>query len=122
MPIGVPARAPLTFQILSTLASKGHTHAGQLRGSASRLTCRCLYDIMHNMRRVTVRDLQHNLADLLDQVQSGQELVVTKRGKAVARIVPAQRCGGATSVAGLRVADEAVGRDGHIGHLSKCPH
>jgi prevent-host-death family protein len=49
---------------------------------------------MYNMRRVTVRDLQHNLAELLNQVQSGQELVVTKRGKAVARIVPAQRSEG----------------------------
>jgi prevent-host-death family protein len=63
------------------------------RSSLGGLTDRRLYDMMYNMRRVTVRDLQHNLAELLDQVQSGQELVVTKRGKAVARIVPAQPSG-----------------------------
>jgi prevent-host-death family protein len=42
------------------------------------------------MKSATVREVQHNLAALLRQVQGGQEIAVTRRGKVVARIVPAQ--------------------------------
>ena len=44
---------------------------------------------MSNMKTATVRELQHNLARMLEQVRGGQEIAVTKRGEVVARIVPA---------------------------------
>lgn len=42
------------------------------------------------MKVATVREVQHNLAALLDEVGRGQEIAVTKRGRVVARIVPAR--------------------------------
>jgi prevent-host-death family protein len=36
----------------------------------------------------TVRQLRNNLSDYLEQVQNGDEVVVTDRGLAVARIIP----------------------------------
>ena len=46
---------------------------------------------MSNMKTVTVRDVQHNLAALLEEVRKGQEITVTKRGTVIARIVPARK-------------------------------
>lgn len=50
--------------------------------------------MMSNMRSsaktVSVREVQHNLARVLEQVGMGQEIAVTKRGRVVARIVPAR--------------------------------
>ena len=37
---------------------------------------------------VGIRDLRNHLSKYLDQVQRGQEVVVTDRGRAVARVVP----------------------------------
>jgi len=42
------------------------------------------------MKVATVRQLQHNLATLLEEVSKGQEIAVTKRGQVVARLVPAR--------------------------------
>lgn len=36
-----------------------------------------------------MRDVQHHLAEVLDWVARGEEVTVTRRGKIVARIVPA---------------------------------
>jgi prevent-host-death family protein len=38
---------------------------------------------------VGVRDLRQNLSKYLDRVKEGQDLVVTERGRVVARLVPA---------------------------------
>jgi len=38
--------------------------------------------------KVGVRELRENLRSWLDRVKSGDELVVTERGKAVAQLVP----------------------------------
>jgi prevent-host-death family protein len=46
---------------------------------------------MSNMKTATVREVQHGLASVLSKVQAGQEIAVTKRGKIIARIVPALR-------------------------------
>jgi prevent-host-death family protein len=40
--------------------------------------------------KVGVRELRLNLSSWLDRVQGGDEVVVTNRGKTVARIVPPQ--------------------------------
>jgi prevent-host-death family protein len=42
------------------------------------------------MRTVSIRELKSGLSAYLREVQTGQELVITSRGKEVARILPAQ--------------------------------
>jgi antitoxin (DNA-binding transcriptional repressor) of toxin-antitoxin stability system len=49
---------------------------------------------MSHMKTATVREVQHGLSSVLSQVQKGQEFAVTKRGKVIARIVPATRSSG----------------------------
>lgn len=44
---------------------------------------------MSNMKTLTVREVQHGLARVLDEVARGHEIVVTRRGRLVAHIVPA---------------------------------
>jgi prevent-host-death family protein len=46
------------------------------------------------MKTASVREVQHNLAAVLDMVSGGQEIAVTKRGRVIARIVPARRSAG----------------------------
>ena len=45
---------------------------------------------MSNMK-ASVRELQHHLAEMLDRVRQGSEVAITKRGKVVARLVPANQ-------------------------------
>jgi prevent-host-death family protein len=40
------------------------------------------------MKTVSVREVQHQLAAILDRVERGEEVTVTRRGRPVARIVP----------------------------------
>ncbi len=42
-----------------------------------------------DMKSATVREVQHNLGTVLEKVQKGQEVTITKRGKIVAKLVPA---------------------------------
>ena len=41
------------------------------------------------MRTAGVREARQNLSALLDEVKQGREIVITERGKPVARLVPA---------------------------------
>ena len=43
------------------------------------------------MLRVSVRDARGNLRALLERVQAGEEIAITRRGVEVARIVPPVR-------------------------------
>jgi prevent-host-death family protein len=43
---------------------------------------------MYMTRRASVRELRERIGELLDAVEAGAQVVVTRRGKAVARIVP----------------------------------
>ncbi len=43
---------------------------------------------MHHMSTVGIRDLQHRLKEVLDAVVQGDTIVVTRRNRPVARIVP----------------------------------
>lgn len=43
------------------------------------------------MRTAGVREARQNLTDLLDDVKKGREVVITERGRPVARLVPVQR-------------------------------
>ena len=43
------------------------------------------------MRTATVRELQHGLKDLLEQVQAGETFQVTRRGEVIAQLSPAPK-------------------------------
>jgi prevent-host-death family protein len=43
------------------------------------------------MKTVSVRDARSHLKALLDRVAAGEEIVIVRRGKAAARLVPAVR-------------------------------
>jgi len=40
------------------------------------------------MNHATVRDLRYDFPAVLSQIEHGQEVVITKRGKVVARLMP----------------------------------
>ncbi len=42
------------------------------------------------MRRISVKEARSNLSALLDQVAAGEEIILLRRGKEVARLVPPQ--------------------------------
>ena len=56
--------------------------------AGDRLTVQRMSDIMSNMKTASVREVQHGLAAILERVERGEEVTVTRRGKPVARIVP----------------------------------
>jgi prevent-host-death family protein len=61
------------------------------------------------MREISVTDAKAKLLQYLDDVEHGETLRVTRRGKAIARIVPERQLRNeeiATAVAGIR----AIGR------------
>ena len=43
------------------------------------------------MQRASVREVRDNLRSYLDRAEAGEEIVVMRRGREVARIVPPQR-------------------------------
>jgi prevent-host-death family protein len=43
------------------------------------------------MRTAGVREARQNLSALLDEVRKGREIVITERGRPVARLVPPDR-------------------------------
>lgn len=43
------------------------------------------------MGKVTLADAQARLSSLVDQVEAGDEIVMTRRGRPVARIVPEEK-------------------------------
>lgn len=43
------------------------------------------------MRTAGVREARQNLSALLDEVKAGREVVITERGRPVAKLVPADR-------------------------------
>jgi len=46
------------------------------------------------MRTAGVREARQNLSALLEEVKRGREVVITERGRPVARLVPADRSRG----------------------------
>ncbi len=47
------------------------------------------YIVTHMSDRVGVRELRQNLSKYLERVKDGEALVVTERGRQVARLIPA---------------------------------
>ena len=52
------------------------------------LTVRTTCVILFHMRTATVRQVQHNLKEVLAWVDGGEEVRVVRRGKVVARLLP----------------------------------
>lgn len=46
------------------------------------------------MRTAGIREARQNLSALLDEVRKGREIVITERGRPVAKLVPPDRTGG----------------------------
>lgn len=47
--------------------------------------------IMYDMSSVPVRELQREIKAILDRVEHGESVDITRRGRPIARLVPAQR-------------------------------
>jgi prevent-host-death family protein len=43
------------------------------------------------MKQVGIRQARQELPDLIDRAQAGEEIVITRQGKAVAKLIPAPR-------------------------------
>ena len=43
---------------------------------------------MHDMKQVSVRNLQREIRAVLDRVEQGESIDITRRGRPVARLVP----------------------------------
>jgi prevent-host-death family protein len=43
---------------------------------------------MLNMKKASVREIQHHFSDILRRIEEGEEVCITKRNKIVAKIVP----------------------------------
>ena len=52
------------------------------------LTRQTAHYIMHHMKEFNVRHVQHNLASLLEAVEQGERVHITRRGKVVAQLAP----------------------------------
>ncbi len=48
---------------------------------------------MSGMKRAGIREARQNLSVLLEEVKKGREVLITDRGKPVARLVPPRRSG-----------------------------
>ena len=56
------------------------------------------------MRKAGVREARQNLTELLDEVKKGREVVITDRGRPVARLVPVARRRPFPDLASVRAA------------------
>jgi prevent-host-death family protein len=68
------------------------------------------------MDLVTLFDAKNRLSALVDQVERGQEVTITRRGKPVARLVPviAQADRARNAVAKLRALREGIAQRGEV--------
>jgi prevent-host-death family protein len=60
---------------------------GRAWNSVTRTSLSC---IMYDMKAVPVRELQREIRAILDRVEKGESLEITRRGRPVARLVPAR--------------------------------
>ena len=47
---------------------------------------------MHHMRRVSVHDLRYNFTEVERLLEDGEEIEITKRKRAIARLLPVASC------------------------------
>jgi prevent-host-death family protein len=63
------------------------------------------------MTRIGMHEAKTQLSKLVERVEAGEEIVITRRGEPAARLVPERRSGGFASLAGawrgqVKVADD----------------
>jgi prevent-host-death family protein len=44
---------------------------------------------MLNMKKASIREIQHNFKSVLEYLDHGNEILITKRNKVIAKIIPA---------------------------------
>ena len=63
------------------------------------------------MRKSGLREARHNLAGLIEEVKKGREIVITDRGRPVARLVPPSGQGkGLPDLASFRASQPRLSR------------
>lgn len=62
------------------------------------------------MRQVQISEAKAHLSSLIERVEGGEEIIIARRGRAVARLVPEPRCA-RSAVDVLRMAWKAGGLD-----------
>jgi prevent-host-death family protein len=43
---------------------------------------------MYSMRSATIREVQHNISKVLREVEAGEEIIIRRRSRAIAKLVP----------------------------------
>ena len=43
------------------------------------------------MKTASMREVQHHLSEIIDRVSQGEEVTITRRGRPVARLLPARK-------------------------------
>lgn len=62
------------------------------------------------MKHVGIKQARQELPDLIDRAESGEEIVITRQGRAVAKLVPAPKT--RKPLPSLTDFRDAIGRDG----------
>ena len=62
------------------------------------------------MKHVGIKQARQELPDLIDRAESGEEIVITRQGRAVAKIVPAPKT--QKPLPSLADFRQTIGRDG----------
>lgn len=69
------------------------------------------------MKTVTTREAQHHLSKVLEMVEAGEDVVITRRGKSVARLSPVGENDSAAEKVDWNAAMEDIKKS--LGHLPK---
>ena len=77
----------LDLIIAKSRKNPGHQTSGP---HAPSLTSNLLCVIMLDMKTANIRNVQHNLREVLRWVEQGHEVRITRRNRTVARLLPAQ--------------------------------
>lgn len=92
---GVAASASTSATAIEDTAESYQPRADEAdtrrRGRGAFAHARDVEHTVSNMKRATAREVQHGLSDILSRVEKGEEFEVTRRGKVVARLVPARQ-------------------------------
>ena len=53
-----------------------------------RLECSKKYNILYNMKTATVRQVRHDFGEVLSWIMDGEEVIITKHSRSIARMLP----------------------------------
>jgi prevent-host-death family protein len=69
------------------------------------------------MDEIGAFEAKNRLAELLDRVEHGEEIMITRRGKPVARLVPAQPLQGSAAARAAAAKIRALAREMKLGRF-----